>query len=92
MGEHLELASDLSDSFDRVFSESKESHRVAVSVRCSKVISFPLDFRGEKGATSSGITSSECGEELWTSSRKAWSTCVALKSTYVDYRDYVPSP
>ena len=58
----------------------------------SKVISFPLDFRGEKRVTSSGIISSECGEELRTSSRKALSTCVDLKSTYVDHRDYVPSP
>ena len=58
----------------------------------SKVISFPLEFGEEKRVTSSGIISSVRGEESRTSSRKALSTCVALKSMYVDRRDYVPSP
>jgi len=51
-----------------------------------------LASSGRKAGSSSGITSSECGEKSRTSSRKALSTCVDLKSTYVDHRDYVPSP
>ena len=72
-----------------------ESTRGEVKTRglgLNVAIALVLASSGRKAGSSSWITSSEYGEESRTSSRKALSTCVALKSTYVDHRDYVPSP